>query len=326
MTTWANGDTITAAWMNSLEQVLALGTFGATTSPRLTVSPNSTFDIASNLVATNLRFNGSVSVSGAGKQYEGISFRTLTSTNTGAAAYATCISYDHSTTLTSGAFAYGMIGSLTCNSGDADTKITAAYDRAVAGGTFAGTISVATIGLTYNTGASATGTSCLLDLELSGSNTNSFPLGLIFNSNSLAGILQNAIVFDSSIDISIGAIVWNQKSGGTPGSFLIMRNSSAANLFTIDASGNWNTGTAADKKIWNGTSNYITMPTNGDVVLGKAAAATGDTTGHMYIQAHAGAPTGVPAGSSGYVAMRYDTTAHKIYVYDGGWKATAALS
>lgn len=49
--------------------------------------------------------------------------------------------------------------------------------------------------------------------------------------------------------------------------------------------------------------------------------ANADTNGFFYIPAIAGAPTGTPAHTSAnYVPMRYDTTNHKLWVYDGTWK------
>lgn len=58
-----------------------------------------------------------------------------------------------------------------------------------------------------------------------------------------------------------------------------------------------------------------------------AALATNATKGFGYAPTCAGAPTGTPVGTpTGYVPWVYDTTDHKIYVYDGGWKATAALA
>lgn len=52
------------------------------------------------------------------------------------------------------------------------------------------------------------------------------------------------------------------------------------------------------------------------------------TSGFHYLPTVAGTPSGVPAATpAGFVPMIYDTTAHKIWVYDGGaWKATAALA
>ena len=58
-----------------------------------------------------------------------------------------------------------------------------------------------------------------------------------------------------------------------------------------------------------------------------AALATGATTGFMFLPKVNGVPTGTPASvPAGYLAAAYDYADHKIYVYDGGWKATAALS
>jgi hypothetical protein len=56
------------------------------------------------------------------------------------------------------------------------------------------------------------------------------------------------------------------------------------------------------------------------------AGTTTMTTGFVHIPAAAGAPTGAPSNPTGNVPMYYDTTNNKIYVYNGGWKATAALT
>lgn len=58
----------------------------------------------------------------------------------------------------------------------------------------------------------------------------------------------------------------------------------------------------------------------GNVVLGnEAALATNATNGFAYIPTCAGTPTGVPTAYTGKVAMVFDTTNSKLYIYNGGW-------
>jgi len=59
-----------------------------------------------------------------------------------------------------------------------------------------------------------------------------------------------------------------------------------------------------------------------EVVAGTTTMASGFT----HIPAAAGAPTGAPTNPTGNVPMYYDTTNDKIYVYNGSWKSTAALT
>lgn len=60
--------------------------------------------------------------------------------------------------------------------------------------------------------------------------------------------------------------------------------------------------------------------TGGTVVVGNAAIATTANDGFLYIPTCAGTPTGTPTAFTGRVAMVYDTTNHKFYIYDGAWK------
>lgn len=64
----------------------------------------------------------------------------------------------------------------------------------------------------------------------------------------------------------------------------------------------------------------------GSTIVGTAALATTATTGFLYIPTCAGAPTGVPQAWTGTVPIVFDTTNNKIYVYDGSWLSTAALT
>lgn len=55
------------------------------------------------------------------------------------------------------------------------------------------------------------------------------------------------------------------------------------------------------------------------VVLGSAALGTTATDGFLYIATSAGPPTGVPTTFTGRVALDYDTTNHKLWIFDGSW-------
>lgn len=56
------------------------------------------------------------------------------------------------------------------------------------------------------------------------------------------------------------------------------------------------------------------------VVIGNAAVATNATDGFLYITSCAGTPTGAPTAQTGRTAMVYDTSANKIWFYNGSWR------
>ncbi|KEA08812.1 hypothetical protein G6L94_28815 [Agrobacterium rhizogenes] len=62
-------------------------------------------------------------------------------------------------------------------------------------------------------------------------------------------------------------------------------------------------------------------PSGGSVQIGQQSLPTNASAGFPYIPATAGAPTGVPTPVNGMVPMQYDTTNHKLWIYDGGWKS-----
>ncbi len=323
MTTWVNGDTITTTWMNSVEKVLALGTFGATTSPRLTLSPNSTYDLAGNVVATNLTLSGTATVL-TGKQYEALGFRTLTSAVSGT-GLSTAINILHSATVTdASSYAYMLIGQTEGVAGAG--KVAGGYFRTVHGGAaFTGTMNAVEIAATCVTGSVPTSNTELAAFYYDTSDlTVSMPIGIGFQSNTAAAKISNIMAVLSSVDVTITVLLWNMRAGST-GSFLNQNNSAGFSLFAVDYLGNLKWGTT-DHLISMDATTVMGFKNNLDITLGKAASAHGDTAGHVYIQAHATAPDGVPTGYAGFVPVRYCTTDKKIYIYDGGWIKTAALS
>jgi len=75
---------------------------------------------------------------------------------------------------------------------------------------------------------------------------------------------------------------------------------------------------------WTAASEVTVGSANVDVRIGKGSAgATTDTKGHLLIPFCAGTPTGVPTNAAEGIAMRYDTTGHKLWAYDSAansWK------
>ena len=65
---------------------------------------------------------------------------------------------------------------------------------------------------------------------------------------------------------------------------------------------------------------------NGNVAIGSAALATTATDGFLYVPTCAGTPTGVPTSKGSTVPIVFDSTNNKLYVYDGSWLSTAALT
>jgi hypothetical protein len=71
----------------------------------------------------------------------------------------------------------------------------------------------------------------------------------------------------------------------------------------------------------------FSVAATGSVVLGpRAALATNATDGFAYMPSCAGTPTGTPTAITGKVAWCFDSTNHIIYVHDGAWKKTVALT
>ena len=113
---------------------------------------------------------------------------------------------------------------------------------------------------------------------------------------------------------------------------IAQRNSTTAQTFRVyrtftdssnyqRLSATWNTSTLLLMNEGAGTG------ADGNIAFNDAALATTATRGYLMIPSCAGAPTGVPADiPTGQVALHFDTTNNKLYVYDGGWLSTAALT
>jgi hypothetical protein len=65
----------------------------------------------------------------------------------------------------------------------------------------------------------------------------------------------------------------------------------------------------------------VRINSTGSLMMAAGALATTATDGFFYVNACAGAPTGVPtAPPGGAKAMVYDTTNNKLWVYNGSWR------
>lgn len=71
--------------------------------------------------------------------------------------------------------------------------------------------------------------------------------------------------------------------------------------------------------MWNNNTLALTMTTSADIVIGSGSAQSTSTTGgFLIIPSCAGAPTGTPTNAASGIPMIYDTTDHRLYIYEGG--------
>ena len=95
----------------------------------------------------------------------------------------------------------------------------------------------------------------------------------------------------------------------------------SASSIESDQLAGMNIGTTSNTQLsfWTNNTKRAAMPAAGGFVIGIAALATNATDGFLYIPTCAGTPTGVPTAQTGTVAMIFDTTNNKLYIYDGSW-------
>lgn len=68
---------------------------------------------------------------------------------------------------------------------------------------------------------------------------------------------------------------------------------------------------------------WVPFVTLAGLGFASTALATTATSGHIYFPTCAGTPTGVPAAFTGRAAAVYDTTANKLWIYNGSWRSVA---
>lgn len=76
-----------------------------------------------------------------------------------------------------------------------------------------------------------------------------------------------------------------------------------------------------------GGSAGLWLDDGGNVAVGGGSVLTNRVNNFLYVPTSNGTPTGTPAASfTGLLPFVYDYSAHKFWVYDGGWIKSAALS
>ena len=126
----------------------------------------------------------------------------------------------------------------------------------------------------------------------------------------------SSILFGQS-DANYGTVAWTYNATPASATFEI---STYPGLNTINVTGPvkfWNTTAGA------GGAGYFAINANTDVVVGAAAISTSATQGFLFIETCAGTPTGVPTTYTGRAPIVYDTSANKIWFYNGSWRSVA---
>ncbi len=317
--TWAGGDIITSAWLNTVEKIQALGTYDTATDlsdSRLTVEPNDNFNLIGGAVATNFRLNGSITV-GANKYYSWLDARTLTSTISGAGVpYAAILTWDHQTTVGAGCGAYGLIGNIQGVSGAG--KISGVYSRiSSSGAAFTGTGVAGTFAATSVTGTAWGANSEIVSIVTDTSDLAvGFPVGLGFATNNDGAVLTAAIAILTSVDVPGTVLLWNKRAGSL-GNYLRLMEAGSTEIFGVDYLGNLNfaavPGAAAGQRITGDMTNatltkrlaFKTSTANSTTIIGAMPSGSG-TSSVLHLH------NGSDPDNAGRLVLTSNTTNHTL--------------
>lgn len=150
---------------------------------------------------------------------------------------------------------------------------------------------------------------------------------------SAADVLRtpDSLTVDGALTVSGGAAVTGVLSytGGSlkEGGDVVL--DSIGVVLRLGSSGVWaeirvgSTHVAGIVSLHGGGTERARIDANGNLIVGTAALATTATDGFLYIPTCAGTPTGTPSSYAGRVAMVFDSTNNRLYIYDGGWISAA---
>ena len=133
---------------------------------------------------------------------------------------------------------------------------------------------------------------------------------LIFNNNTASTLASSRLTIGIGGSTS-GHAYTRYDIGGPVASWAIGASATNSNNFSIG----YNTSNAlpTDSIAFQITSSL-------GVYFGNGALATSATDGHLFIRTCAGTPTGTVSPGTGRAGMVYDTTANKIWFYNGSWR------
>lgn len=169
--------------------------------------------------------------------------------------------------------------------------------------------------------------------------SNSPTLSAAANGDELVGLYLNPTftlnskTSTNSIGISMLCGTGTARIGnltGTTNQMAIYMNIATPNStnFTLSSNASQNTTLSGATNIalnLNGSNRFninttVSKFVTNSVVCSGAALTTSATDGFLYIPTCAGTPSGVPSTQTGTVAMVFDTTNGKLYIYNGSWK------
>jgi hypothetical protein len=145
----------------------------------------------------------------------------------------------------------------------------------------------------------------------------------IWTNGSTASRFGGAVTVVGTITVGGGAATTPEVRVGNTSDGIALRGISGEGRILGYDTGSAGFNTVA---IYTGANAAFRVDTSQNVVIANAALATNATGGFLYIPTCAGAPSGTPTSYTGRVPIVFDSTNNQLYIYDGSWLKTVALT